>query len=111
MKNRRSIIVAFLVVAMLVASIGYAAVSATLQITGAAKYNPDAAATEFRANVYFSGGEKVAYQSSGDPAEDLVSTSTWGEGVMMAAYEVESLVAHGEYVIFKFEITKSLFYQ
>lgn len=38
MKNRRTIIVAFLVVAMLVVGIGYAAVNGTLNITGQATF-------------------------------------------------------------------------
>ena len=50
MKARRSIVIAFLLVAVLVLGVGFAAVSTTLDITGKADVNPDAA---FKQDIYF----------------------------------------------------------
>ena len=50
MKARRSIVIAFLLVAVLVLGVGFAAVSTVLDITGKADVNPDAA---FKADIKF----------------------------------------------------------
>ena len=50
MKAKRLIVVAFLLVAVVVLGVGFAAVSTTLDINGKADVNPDAA---FKADIYF----------------------------------------------------------
>ena len=53
MKNRRLVIGAFLMVAVLSLGVGFAALSDTLSVGGTAAYSPEAAADEFNADVYF----------------------------------------------------------
>ena len=53
MKNRRLVIGAFLMVAVLSLGVGFAALSDTLSVGGTASYSPEAAADEFNADVYF----------------------------------------------------------
>ena len=54
MKNRKLVIVAFLLVAMMLLGVGYAALSDTLDITGTADINRSAAEEAFNDDVHFS---------------------------------------------------------
>jgi hypothetical protein len=54
MKNRKFVVVAFLLVAVLLLGVGYAALSDTLDITGSADVNQSAAEEAFNEDVYFS---------------------------------------------------------
>ena len=54
MKNRKLVIVAFLLAAMMLLGVGYAALSDTLDITGSADVNQSAAEEAFNEDVYFS---------------------------------------------------------
>ena len=53
MKNRRNLIVAFLLCACLIVGIGYAALTDTLDITGSADVNKSAAEEAFNEDIYF----------------------------------------------------------
>ena len=54
MKNRKTVVVAFLLCAVLLLGVGYAALSDTLDITGSADVNQSAAEEAFNEDVYFS---------------------------------------------------------
>ena len=54
MKNRRGIVVAFLLVAVLLLGVGYAALTDVLDITGSADVNQSAAEEAFNEDIYFS---------------------------------------------------------
>ena len=54
MKNRRNIIVAFLLCACLIVGVGYAALTDVLDITGSADVNQSAAEEAFNEDIYFS---------------------------------------------------------
>ena len=54
MKNRRTIVMAFLLCACLIVGMGYAAVTDTLTIGGTANISADQADIDFDADVYFS---------------------------------------------------------
>ena len=54
MKNRRNVVVAFMLVAVMLLSIGYAALSDTLDITGSVDVNQSAAEEAFNEDIYFS---------------------------------------------------------
>ena len=54
MKNRRNVVIAFMIVAVMLLGIGYAALSDTLDITGSADVNQSAAEEAFNEDVYFS---------------------------------------------------------
>lgn len=55
MKNRRTLIVVFMLVATMCIGVGFAALSQTLTISGTANITKDAAQDEFNDDVYFSG--------------------------------------------------------
>ena len=78
MKNRKTIIVAFLLVAALCLGIGYAAINDTLTINGVANISTDAAITEFDEDIYFTG---VTNNS------DCIATVVDGEGNVVNEYE------------------------
>ena len=54
MKNRRTVVVAFLLCAVMLLGVGYAALSDTLDITGSADVNQSAAEEAFNEDIYFS---------------------------------------------------------
>ena len=54
MKNRKIVIVAFLLAAMMLLGVGYAALTDVLDITGSADVNQSAAEEAFNEDVYFS---------------------------------------------------------
>ena len=54
MKNRKTVVVAFLLVAVMLLSVGYAALSDTLDITGSADVNQSAAEEAFNEDIFFS---------------------------------------------------------
>lgn len=101
MKNRRLVIGAFLMVAVLSLGVGFAALSDTLSVGGNVAYNPEAAADEFNADVYFvspavdtgaSTCEKtdsiqVAVAADGADANDKL-TITVGEDAFTSAGQV-----------------------
>lgn len=53
MKNRKTIVVAFLLVAVMLMSVGYAALTDVLDITGSADVNKSAAEDAYNADIYF----------------------------------------------------------
>lgn len=53
MKNRKRIVVAFLLVAVMLMSVGYAALTDVLDITGSADVNRSAAEDAYNADIYF----------------------------------------------------------
>ena len=54
MKKRRSVVIAFLLIAALLMGIGYAALTDVLDITGSADINQSAAEDSFNEDIYFS---------------------------------------------------------
>lgn len=54
MKNRKRVVVAFLLVAVMLLGVGYAALTDVLDITGSADINQTAAEESFNADVHFS---------------------------------------------------------
>ena len=53
MKNRKRVVVAFLLVAVMLMSVGYAALTDVLDITGSADVNKSAAEDAYNADIYF----------------------------------------------------------
>jgi hypothetical protein len=54
MKNRKTVVMAFLLVAVMLLSVGYAALTDVLDITGSADVNQSAAEEAFNEDIYFS---------------------------------------------------------
>lgn len=97
MKNRKFIVVAFMLVACMVVGVGYAAVTDTFELEGHATISQENANEGFNQNVYFTG----VYQ--GDAlVSDVVDHSTYGYTASVnvandsASYHVYSLEAHGD---------------
>ena len=113
MKNRRIVIVSFLLIAVLMMGIAYATLTDNLFIKGEASLKTDVAQIEFDADVYF-----VPQCADGDHKTDkIVSTGASAipegttEGVVIgqsdpdsATFHVYSLGKAGDYVVFSFVI-------
>ena len=57
MKNRKRVVVSFLLVAVMLLGIGYAALTDVLDITGSADVNQSAAEESFNQHIYFTGAD------------------------------------------------------
>ena len=95
MKNKRSIIVAFLLCACLIVGVGYAALSDTLDITGSADVNQSAAEEAFNEDVYFS--HAVANETGN-------TASVNGDNNDKASFTAATLKGKGDKVTFTFTI-------
>ena len=72
MKNRKRIVVAFMLVAVLLLGVGYAAVTTVLDIQGSVSVSATAAEAEFNENIYFEGVVK---------GSELVQSIVSGDGL------------------------------
>ena len=100
MKNRKSILVVFLVMAAMLMSVGYAALTDTLTIIGNAHIDMNAAGVSFDNRVYFSASEVVLSESTGTGAEADVVSHTSDD----ATFTANKLAVKGEKSTFKFTI-------
>ena len=98
MKNRKSIIAAFLVIAVMLFSVGYAALSDKLDINGTSDANLSAAQKNFDTDVYFSAA--VANN------EGNVASIAEGDNDM-ASFTANTLAKKGDKVSFTFTITNN----
>lgn len=99
MKNRKIIVVAFMLCATLLLGIGYAALTDTLTIIGNAHIDVDKANQTFDGKVYFSGS--AASSSTGTGTEDDVASHTSDD----ATFTANKLAVVGEKSVFTFTIT------
>lgn len=98
MKNRKTVIVAFMLVAVLLLGIGYAALSDTLTIIGNAHIDIGAANTTFDEKVYFSDAKATSSTGTGATA-DVVSFTADD-----ATFTANKLAVKGETSVFTFTI-------
>ena len=96
MKNRRNLIVAFLLCACLIVGIGYAALSDTLDITGSADVNKSAAEEAFNEDIYFS--DAVANETG-----NTASVNT--DNNDKASFTANTLKGKGDKATFTYTIT------
>ena len=96
MRNRRTVVVAFLLVAVLLLGVGYAAVTDVLDINGTADVNQSAAQDAFDEDIYFTG---AVANMDGDYASVDTNDSD------LANFTVNSLNGQGDYATFTFTIT------
>ncbi len=99
MKNRKFVVVAFLIVAVMLLGVGYAALTDTLTIIGNAHIDVDTANKTFDEKVYFSAAEATSSTGTGTTA-DVVSYSSDD-----ATYTANKLATVGEKSVFTFTIT------
>ena len=95
MKNRRTVVVAFLLCAVMLLGVGYAALSDTLDITGSADVNQSAAEEAFNTDVYFSAA--VANETGN-------TASVNSDNNDKASFTVNTLKGKGDKATFTFTI-------
>ena len=99
MKNRRRIIVAFMLCAVMLLGIGYAALTDTLTIIGNAHIDIDTANKTFDEKIYFSAAEATSTTGSG--TTDDVASFTADD----ATFTANKLATVGQKSVFTFTIT------
>ena len=106
MKKRRIAIAGFLMLAVLVMGIGFAAVVDNLMIGGSARANSDATATVFDDKVYFSAATKLAGNGTAAGGTDTIEITGSGAGLKddTVDFRVYSLALINEYTQFKITI-------
>lgn len=95
MKNRKHVVVAFLLVAAMLLGIGYAALTDVLDITGSADVNQSAAEEAFNEDIYFSAA--VANQ-------DGNTARVNDDNKDKASFTANTLKGKDDYVTFTFTI-------
>ena len=86
MKNRRNIIVAFLLCACMIIGVGYATLTDVLDITGSADVNQSAAEEAFNEDIYFSGavanetGNTASVNSDNNDKASFTANTLKGKG-------------------------------
>ena len=96
MKNRKIVVVAFLLVAMLLLGVGYAALSDTLDITGSADVNVSELEKQFEEDIYFDS----ATANGGAPDTASVNADNKDK----ASFSAKSLINEGDSTTFTFVI-------
>lgn len=77
MKNRRNVVIAFLLIAAMILGVGYAALSDTLTINGTATVSKDSAQSVFDEDVKFTNVSAVTYPTGiSTGAEAIIDTAT-----------------------------------
>ena len=105
MKNRRIVVVAFVLASVLLLGVGYAALTDELTITGNMSADPSVSQNEFQAMVYFSDAvvSKTVADTNGDPAAGTAAANVTADN-NKAHFEVLGLQNEGDTVTFKFTI-------
>ena len=96
MKKRRSVVIAFLLVAALLMGIGYAALTDVLDITGSADINQSAAEEAFEEDIYFT----AAVANDGLPNTASVNSDNNDK----ASFSAKNLKGAGDKATFTFTI-------
>jgi hypothetical protein len=99
MKNRKIVVVGFLLVATLLLGVGYAALTDTLTITGTMSADNSVEQNEFEQDIYFSAAE-VAVQPASGSAEAHVKANN-----DEAEFGIVGLTTEGHFVTYVFTIT------
>ena len=100
MKNRRKIVVAFMLCAVILLGVGYAAVSDALDISGTAEINSGNVQSAFDTNVYFSAAVANNYTTGNNPDKAWVST----EDDDLAHFASYNLAEVGNFTTFTFTV-------
>ena len=96
MKNRKRIIVSFMIVACMLMAVGFAALTDILAITGDAEVNYAQADDAFDADIYFSAA--VADNTAGGDSANVTSD------VDVARFSVRSLASKNDTATFQFTV-------
>lgn len=99
MKNRKIVVVAFLLIAVLLLGVGYAALTDTLTIIGNAHIDVDTANKTFDEKIYFSAAEATSSTGSGTTPDTASYTAD------DATFTANKLATVGQKSVFTFTIT------
>lgn len=99
MKNRKIVVVAFMLVAVLMLGVGYAALTDTLTIIGNAHIDIAQAETTFDNNIYFSASTATSSTGTGSVSDTVNHTAD------DATFTANKLAVKGEKSVFTFTIT------
>ena len=99
MKNKKKVVVAFLLVAVMLLGVGYAALTDTLTIIGNAHIDIDTANKTFDEKVYFSAAEATSSTGTGTTADTASYTAD------DATFTANKLATVGQKSVFTFTIT------
>ena len=102
MKNRRTVIIAFLLCACVAIGAGYAALTDTLSITGNVYSGTSAAQPSFDAKVYFSDATEFAAECQASTENNVYGKGTSDPDT--AFFDIYSLAMLGDYVTIDYEI-------
>ncbi len=103
MRNRKAVIVAFMLIACMLMAVGFAALTDNLIIAGEATANTTESQKDWEADIYFLSADVITAQgtgSSGIADEASVGTSNNDH----ANYKVQSLAKKDEVAVFVFTI-------
>ncbi len=102
MKNRKTIVGLFLLVAILLIGVGYAAFTDRLTIIGNAHIDLNEAATTYDERVYFASGKvsEIDVESGADGSKDEVNANNTDD----ATFTANSLAVKDDYIVFEFVI-------
>ena len=106
MKNRKTIIVAFVLVACMLIGVGFAALSTVLDITGTVNITKEFIDDEFANDVYFVSGAFVGGKfdvDSGKASQDSINPESNGHAAS-ASFTSNNMAAKGDFVEVKFTI-------
>ena len=106
MKNRKTVVVAFLLVAVMLLGVGYAAISDVLDVNGSADVSLDAAQSAFDEDVYFSKAEVLTEVKNAEGKDLNVASISDGDNDQ-ANFTADSLKGAGDYAEFRFTITNA----
>lgn len=95
MKNRKTVVVAFLLVAVMLLGVGYAALTDVLDITGTADVNQSAAEESFNEDIHFSAAKAN---------EDGNTASVNADNNDKASFTAKTLKGKGDKATFTFTI-------
>ena len=98
MKNRRNVIVAFLLICVMILGVGYAVLSDTLLIKGTAELSDINASKALDADVYFTKAEKVEGGEDGDTVSLNASDND------IANFNIQSFDSMTDKVVYKFTV-------
>ncbi len=101
MKNRRTVVVAFMLIAVLLLGVGYAALTDNLTLTGEATANTTASQATWETDIYFANA-KISATTGNSSAADKIAVGTSNNDSVH--FEVFSLAKKGETVTFTVDI-------
>lgn len=106
MKNRKFVVVAFMLVAVLVLGVGYAAVSNVLDIQGSVTVSGESVNEEFKSDIYFAGVVKEGVLVDKVTTEDALgyTANINSNNNDKAQFTVTGITATGEFETITFRI-------